>query len=88
MNATATITITETNGTIKAEVQYDPLPVTGGIISEAAKIANWMVSQLQKQLPEDDVLYKRIYDARTGETFTKDNMENISKAATDYQSTV
>ena len=82
---TATIIITETEGIIRAEVQYDPLPVIGGVVSEPAKIANWMISELRKHVPKDEVLSNCIYDARTGETFTEDK---VSKQATDYQSTI
>lgn len=68
---TATIVITENNETIEVRVEHDPLP-TNGNASMAARAAHQMIGLFQESVDKDDIVSNTIYDARTGETFTKD----------------
>jgi len=84
----ATIKIIENADTILVEVEYDPLPIKG-TPNAAANVAAQLMLFLESQVkdPENNVLHKQIYDAGTGETFTK-TKDKPSKQASDYQSTV
>lgn len=74
---TATITITEDNEQIHVRIGYDPMPVVGKEPSQAAIVANEMVSLFHDTQPKEAIVSNTIYDAKTGETFTKDYQSTI-----------
>lgn len=71
-NATATITITETDECIRIQIEYDPMPIKGMPASHAAHAANAMVQLFSQSQSKDALVLSTSYNQETGETFTED----------------